>query len=43
MTVYGVILIAFLVSLFIGSKSLCIGLGITVAVLTIICILDSLD
>lgn len=40
MTIYAIVLISFLVSLFIGSKAVCIGLGIVVGMLTIILHLD---
>lgn len=35
-TVFGAILVAFLVSLFIGTKTVCIGLGIVVGVMSFI-------
>lgn len=35
MTVYGVVLIAFLISLFIGSSKVCIGLGIVMIIFSI--------
>lgn len=40
MTIFSLVLIAFLVSLFIGTKSVCIGLGIVVAILTLIQLAD---
>lgn len=36
MTIFGIVFIAFLISLFIGTKAVCIGLGLAVAMLTII-------
>ncbi len=41
MTMFGLILIAFLVSLFIGSSKVCWGLGITLAIIIFANLLDS--
>lgn len=41
MTYFGLVLVAFLISLFIGTKSVCIGLGVVVAVGALSIMLDN--